>query len=92
MSSSREEGVVTLNLRDAYKAAKWRRAEAAVALLRERVKRVTHAERVVISGGVSRYLWSRGAERPPKKVRIVVERGEEGEASVRLEGEEAAGE
>jgi len=83
---------LTLNLRDAYKAPKWRRAKRAINLLRAKIMRISKAERVRLSNKVVSYIWSRGAEKPPRKVPIVVERGEEGVVDVKLRGEEDTGE
>ena len=82
---------ITFNLRDAYEAKRWRRAKVAINLLKKYVKRVAKVENVKLSDGVNRYIWSRGAERPPRKITVVIER-EEDTAEVRLKGEQKAGE
>lgn len=88
MSQLRKE--VTLNLREAYKAPKLRRAKRALNIIREKAARIAKAEKVKISEELARFVFSRSIERPPRKVTIVVEKDEEGEAIVKLGGEVAA--
>jgi len=83
---------LTLNLRDAYKAPKLRRAKRAINLLRAKITRISKAQRVRLSNELVSYIWSRGAEKPPRKVPIVIERGEEGVVDVKLRGEGDTGE
>lgn len=90
MSEKRLE--LTLNLRDAYKAPKLRRAKRAINLLRAKITRISKAQRVRLSNELVSYIWSRGAEKPPRKVPIVIERGEEGVVDVKLRGEGDTGE
>lgn len=85
---SQEKLELTLNLREAYKTAKWRRAKRAVNLLRAKIMRISKAGRVKLSSDVVSYIWSRGVEKPPKKVSVIVKRLEEGEVEVKLRGEE----
>jgi large subunit ribosomal protein L31e len=88
MSERRWE--LTLNLRDAYEAKKWRRAKRAINLIREKALRIAKVKRVVIDEALNRLIWSRGVERPPRKVRLVIERIDEETArvSVPTSGEE----
>ncbi|MCS7146384.1 MAG: hypothetical protein RMJ28_01280 [Nitrososphaerota archaeon] len=81
---------VTLNLRDAYRAPKLRRARRALNIIKEKAKRIAKVERVKISDEISRLFHSRSVERPPKKVTLLIERNEEDEVVVRLGGETTA--
>ncbi len=82
MSERRWE--LTLNLRDAYEAKKWRRAKRAINLIREKALRIAKVKRVVIDEALNHLIWSRGVERPPRKVRLVIERIDEETARVSL--------
>jgi large subunit ribosomal protein L31e len=82
MSERRWE--LTLNLRDAYEAKKWRRAKRAINLIRQKALRVAKVKRVVIDEALNRLIWSRGVERPPRKVRLVIERVDEETARVSM--------
>jgi len=81
---------VTLNLREAYKAARWRRGKRALKIIREKVARITKSERIKISEEVSNFIHGRSIERPPRKITIVIEREEDGGVIVRLGGGVAA--
>lgn len=79
-----------MNLREAYEAPKLRRAKRALNIIREKAARIAKTERVKISEELARFIFSRSIERPPRKVTVVVEKDEEGEAIVSLGGEVAA--
>lgn len=88
MSETRVE--VTLNLRDAYKTPKIRRAKRAINIIREKARRIAKTDTVIISEELVKFIHSKSVEHPPRKIKIVVEKDEEGEAVVRLGGEVAA--
>ncbi|MEB2837294.1 MAG: 50S ribosomal protein L31e [Desulfurococcales archaeon] len=72
--------VYVIPLKRVYWGRRTNRADRAVRLLREFVKRHTKADRVVIMNEVNNYIWSRGREKPPRRVKVVVTlREEEGE-------------
>ncbi len=79
---SERRWVLTLNLRDAYEAKKWRRAKRAINLIRQKALRIAKVKRVVIDEALNRLIWSRGVERPPRKVHLVIERIDEETARV----------
>ncbi|GAB6147633.1 50S ribosomal protein L31e [Stetteria hydrogenophila] len=85
--------VYVVPLARVYWGRRSNRADRAVRLLRRFVARHTKADRVVIDNEVNEYIWSRGREKPPRRVKVVVtvkEVEEEGEkvrvALVRLAG------
>ena len=73
-------------LRDAYRAPRKKRTKAAVRILREFVARHAKTQDVWISNKVNEALWSRSAESPPRRIRVVVRKveveGEEGKKEV----------
>ncbi len=73
---------LTLNLREAYEAKKWRRAKRAINLIRRKALRVAKAKRVVVDETLTHLIWSRGVERPPRKVQVVIEKVDEETAKV----------
>ncbi|MEN3047817.1 MAG: 50S ribosomal protein L31e [Candidatus Caldarchaeales archaeon] len=75
---------VTLNLRDAYESKRLRRAKRAINLLRERAMRISKAKRVVIDQSLNAVFWSRSVSRPPRKLRVVIEKVDEETAEVKL--------
>jgi len=80
---SSEEGkllgryVYVVPLKRVYWGRRTNRADRAVKLLRSFIKRHTKADRVVITNEVNNYIWSRGREKPPRRVRVVVTLREE---------------
>ncbi len=85
-----EVRVYTINLRDAYRAPRKKRAKVAIRLIHEFVSRHMKVEYVVIGNDVNEAVWSRGAEKPPRRLRVKVEKVEEDLAKVSLaEGEDS---
>jgi len=85
--------VYVINLSRVYWGRRTNRANRAIRLIREFVRRHTKADRVWIGNDVNVYVWSRSREKPPRRVKVVVnireEEGEEGKvrvAYVRLAG------
>ncbi|MCX8196293.1 MAG: 50S ribosomal protein L31e [Acidilobaceae archaeon] len=92
----RGKWVFVVPLGKIYFGKRVNRAARAVKFLRELVKRHTKAERVVIMNEVNELIWSRSIEKPPRRIRVVVDirtekpEGEEKEvrvARVRLAAE-----
>ncbi|WFO75841.1 50S ribosomal protein L31e [Desulfurococcaceae archaeon MEX13E-LK6-19] len=81
-----ETRIYTVPLYRVYWGRRKNRAKRAVRLLREFIKRhIKNAERVVIDNEVNMYIWSRGIEKPPRRVKVEVEYiDEEKTAIVRL--------
>jgi len=73
------ERTYTISLGPLYYGRRSNRAARAARRLRLIVKRHTKADRVVITNDVNNYLWSRGIEKPPRRIRILVRVFEEGE-------------
>lgn len=71
-----EEGVIkrihVIPLKRVYWGRRTNRADRAIRLIRKYVARhYKEAEKIVIHSSVNEYIWSRGREKPPR--RIVVE-------------------
>lgn len=64
------ERVYTVNLREAYEKPRTKRAKVAVNLLKEFMKRHMKAEEVKLSNMLNAVLWSRGIQKPPRKVKV----------------------
>ncbi len=79
-------------LRDAYRGPRTKRAKRAMRIIREFVSRHRKVDpsRVRIGNDVNEYVWTRGIQKPPRKVRVVVEE-KDGLVWVRL-GENTQGE
>ena len=90
-----EEKVYTVPLSRAWIAPKNKRAKRAVNLLKAFVVRhmkldleteedEEEAERLVISEGVNHWIWSRGIEKPPRKIRVRAVKDKEGTVTLYL--------
>jgi len=79
-----DEITLTINLRKAYNAPRKKRANVAIRLLHTFIQRHFHVTYVRIDEKLNKYLWSRGAEKPPRKVTIKVNKVEEDLAEVSL--------
>ncbi|MCD6369543.1 MAG: 50S ribosomal protein L31e [Thermoproteales archaeon] len=88
MSDEVSEGeyrTYVIPLRKAYYVPRPKRANKAVRLVREFVKRHLKVEDVKISNDVNEYIWSRNKEKPPRYIRVKVKVDrEEGRAEVYL--------
>jgi large subunit ribosomal protein L31e len=71
-------------LRRAFEAPKYRRTKVAVRIIREFTTRHMKATEVKIEKGVNEMIWSRGITNPPRRIRLEMERDEDGVVSVRL--------
>jgi len=76
--------VYMVPLRRAVEAPKYRRAKVAVRIIREFTIRHMKATEVKIEKGVNELLWSRGITNPPRRIRLEMERDEDGVVFVRL--------
>ena len=71
-------------LRRALEAPKYRRTKVAVRLIREFTTRHMKANEVKIEKEVNIMLWSRGIGNHPRRIKLEMERDEDGVVSVRL--------
>ncbi len=90
MSGSRraEERIYTVPLGRAYASPRYKRAEKAISILRRFVERHMKPSTVEIEPEVNEAIWSRGMERPPRRLRVRLSRDEDGTVRVALAEEE----
>lgn len=85
-----EERIYTVPLSRAWIRPRTKRAPRAVRLLKAFVKRhmKVDEESIVISNEVNEKIWSRGIQKPPRRIRVKIIKDKEGTITVRLaEGE-----
>jgi len=68
----------------AFEAPPYRRAKIAIRIIKEFTKRHMKATEVSIKEDVNKAVWARGIRHPPRRVRLEMERDEDGLVSVRL--------
>lgn len=82
-----EARVYNVNLSRVYWGRRTNRADRAVRLLRKLIQRHTKADRVLIMDEVNNYIWSRGREKPPRRISVLVKviekTGEEEEEKIK---------
>jgi len=66
-----------------------KRAPRAIRLIREFARRHMKAEEVLISPELNEYIWSRGIEKPPRRVKVRMEKYKDGLVKVFLAEEGA---
>jgi large subunit ribosomal protein L31e len=75
-----KSGVIYIvNLKRLYWGKRSNRAKRAIRSIREFVMRHVGVDEVKIDNSVNNYIWSRGIEKPPRRVPIYVEVHEEEE-------------
>lgn len=93
MSEKSEEKIVlereyTIPLRKVYFLQRTKRAPRAIRLIRKFIQRHLKVKEVKIDEKLNNYIWSRGIEKPPRRVRVRVVKTEDNIARVTLAGEE----
>ena len=68
----------------AFEAPPYRRAKVAVRIIKEFTKRHMKAAEVSIGKDVNELIWARGIKHPPRRIRLEMERDEDGLVSVKL--------
>lgn len=74
----------TVPLGVVFEAAPYRRAKVALRVIRDFAERHMKGEEVKIDEEVNRAVWARGIKHPPRRIRLEMERDEDGIVSVRL--------
>lgn len=81
------ERLYTINLSKAYETIRKRRSKRAVTLVRAFIVRnmkIDDATNLTLDGAVNEYLWARGIEKPPRRVRVRATKDKEGLVKVYL--------
>ena len=74
----------TVPLGIAFEAPPYRRSKVAIRMIREFATRHMKATEVSIAEEVNEEIWSRGITHPPRRIRLDMERDEDGIVSVKL--------
>ncbi|MDG6898534.1 MAG: 60S ribosomal protein L31 [Nitrososphaerota archaeon] len=81
--------VYTVPLGVVYEAPPYRRAKVAIRVIKEFTTRHMKADEVKIKEDVNKRIWARGIKHPPRRIRLEMERDEDGVVSVSLAPEAA---
>ncbi len=66
------EAIYIINLSKLYRTGRRRRAPRAVKHIRELIKRHTKAEKVVLDSSISKHVFERRYDKPPRRVAVAV--------------------
>ena len=81
------ESELIVPLRNAWNITSFKRAPMAMQIIKDHViqhLKVTENETVYIDNSVNEYIWSRGIENPPRKVRLQVIRHDDPEFPIEV--------
>lgn len=80
------ERVYTIPLRKAKAAPRYKRAKKAAILIREFIARhmKTKEDLVWIDPRLNEFIWKRGAEKPPARIRVFAKKLDDGTVEVKL--------
>jgi len=79
-----EERIYTIPLKKAWNVPRKKRTPRAIRLIREFVKRHMKAEDVRIKTEVNEAVWTRGIQKPPRRIRVRVTKDKDGVVTVHL--------
>ena len=87
---SREESVLereyTIPLRAAWKGTRTNRAEKAIRVIQQFAKRHMKPSEIKIENEVNEAIWSRGIQKPPRKIRVLMKKDKDDVVTVSLPG------
>lgn len=79
-----EERVYTIPLSKAWIAPRSKRSQKAIRIMKEFIRRHMKPESIVINSEVAEKIWSKGMEKPPRKLRVKTTKDKEGTVTVHL--------
>ena len=79
-----EERIYTIPLRRAWISPRKKRAPRATRIIKRFIERHMKPETLIVSNEVNNKIWSRGIEKPPRKIRVRATRDKEGTVIVYL--------
>lgn len=87
---SREEPVLEreyiIPLRTAWKGTRTNRAEKAIRVIRQFTKRHMKPSEIKIENEVNEAIWSKGIQKPPRKIRVLMKKDKDDIVTVSLPG------
>jgi len=76
----------TIPLRGAWKGSRTDRAEKAIRVIRQFAKRHMKSSEIRIENEVNQAVWSRGIQKPPRKIRVLMKKDKDDLVTVSLPG------
>ncbi|MCD6529122.1 50S ribosomal protein L31e [Candidatus Bathyarchaeota archaeon] len=79
-----EDRIYVIPLRDAWSSPRKRRTPRAIRILKEFITRHMKADSVKIDNSLNEAIWSKGIEKPPRKIRVRAIKDREGVVTLLL--------
>lgn len=80
--------IYTVPLREAWKVSRKKRAERVINLLKSFAARHMKSDNVKISEEVNELIWERSIQKPPRRIRVLMVKHEDGVVTISLPKEE----
>jgi large subunit ribosomal protein L31e len=77
-----EERIYTIPLRRAWIVPRKERTPKAIKVIRSFIKKHMKPESIILSSEVNEKIWSRGIEKPPRRIRVRATKNKEGTVKV----------
>jgi len=84
MAEKLQEHIYIIPLRDARRAPRWKRSNAAIKDIRKYLAKHMKSEDVKIDKGINEKVWERGSTKPPTKIRVRAMKMEDGQVQAEL--------
>ena len=84
MAEKLQEHIYIIPLRDARRAPRWKRSNAAIKDIRKYLAKHMKSEDVKLDKGINEKVWERGSTKPPTKIRIRAMKMEDGQIQAEL--------
>jgi large subunit ribosomal protein L31e len=84
MAEKLQEHIYIIPLRDARRAPRWKRSNAAIKDIRKYLARHMKSEDVKLDRSINEKVWDRGSTKPPSKIRVRAMKMEDGQVQAEL--------
>jgi large subunit ribosomal protein L31e len=84
MAEKLQEHIYIIPLRDARRAPRWKRSNAAIKDIRKYLAKHMKSEEVKLDKGINDKVWERGSTKPPTKIRVRAMKMEDGQVQAEL--------
>jgi len=84
MAEKLQEHIYIIPLRDARRAPRWKRSNAAIKDIRKYLAKHMKSGDVKLDKGINEKIWERGSTKPPTKIRVRAMKMEDGQVQAEL--------
>ncbi len=84
MVEKMNEQIYVIPLRDAKRAPRWRRSNAAIKDIRSFLSRHMKSDDVKLDASINERVWERGSEKPPRRIRVRAMKFDDGQVQAEL--------